>query len=491
MASEENISASSAGDTAGAAGAVDAKSGSNTLEGREGFSNRLGFLLISAGCAIGLGNIWRFPYITGEYGGAAFVLLIVLFLLVLGLPVLVMEFAVGRASYRSTARSFDALEPRGTKWHRFKWVTIVGNYLLMMFYTSVCGWMVAYLFKMATGTFDGTEDVAVVFSSMTGNPLEMTGWMLLVTVMGFAICAMGVQKGVERITKYMMAALFIFLAVLCVRSCLLEGGEEGLAFYLLPNFDNLFNNPSASFPEIVYAAMSQAVFMLSIGIGSMSIFGSYMTRDRRLMGEAVRIAGLDTLVAIMAGLIIFPACFAYGINPDSGPNLVFLTLPHVFEQMPLGQLWGTLFFLCLAFAALSTVIAVFENIVRFSMDQWNMTRKRSIAINAPLLALFSMPCVLGFSIWSGVQIPGIGDIQSIEDFLVSNNFLVLGSLVFVLFCTRKAGWGWKGFIEEADRGVGMRYPKLLYGWTKYGVPLLIIVVFVVGWAPKIMYWLGM
>ena len=416
MASEGNISVSSVGDTAGVAGAVDAKSGSNTLEGREGFSNRLGFLLISAGCAIGLGNIWRFPYITGEYGGAAFVLLIVLFLLVLGLPVLVMEFAVGRASYRSTARSFDALEPRGTKWHRFKWVTIVGNYLLMMFYTSVCGWMVAYLFKMATGTFDGTEDVAVVFSSMTGNPLEMTGWMLLVTVMGFAICAMGVQKGVERITKYMMAALFIFLAVLCVRSCLLEGGEEGLAFYLLPNFDNLFNNPSASFPEIVYAAMSQAVFMLSIGIGSMSIFGSYMTRDRRLMGEAVRIAGLDTLVAIMAGLIIFPACFAYGINPDSGPNLVFLTLPHVFEQMPLGQLWGTLFFLCLAFAALSTVIAVFENIVRFSMDQWNMTRKRSIAINAPLLALFSMPCVLGFSIWSGVQIPGIGDIQSIEDF---------------------------------------------------------------------------
>lgn len=237
--------------------------------------------------------------------------------------------------------------------------------------------------------------------------------------------------------------------------------------------------------------MSQAVFMLSIGIGSMSIFGSYMTRDRRLMGEAVRIAGLDTLVAIMAGLIIFPACFAYGINPDSGPNLVFLTLPHVFEQMPLGQLWGTLFFLCLAFAALSTVIAVFENIVRFSMDQWNMTRKHSIAINAPLLALFSMPCVLGFSIWSGVQIPGIGDIQSIEDFLVSNNFLVLGSLVFVLFCTRKAGWGWKGFIKEADRGVGMRYPKLLYGWTKYGVPLLIIVVFVVGWAPKIMYWIGM
>lgn len=465
--------------------------GNASMEGREGFSNRLGFLLISAGCAIGLGNIWRFPYITGEYGGAAFVLLIIFFLAVLGLPVLVMEFAVGRASYRSTARSFDALEPKGSKWHRFKWVTIVGNYLLMMFYTSVCGWMVAYLVKMAIGTFNGTEDIPSVFSSMIGDPIEMTGWMLLVTVMGFAICAMGVQKGVERITKYMMAALFIFMAVLCVRACLLEGGEEGLAFYLLPNFDNLFNNPSASFPEIAYAAMSQAVFMLSIGIGSMSIFGSYMTRDRRLMGEAARIAGMDTLVAIMAGLIIFPACFAYGVDPDSGPNLVFLTLPYVFEQMPLGQLWGTLFFVCMAFAALSTVIAVFENILRFSMDQWNITRKRAVAINAPLLTLLSMPCVLGFSIWSGVQIPGIGDIQSIEDFLVSNNFLVLGSLVFVLFCTRKAGWGWKGFIEEADKGVGMKYPKILCGWTKYGVPLLIIVVFVVGWAPKIMFWLGM
>lgn len=492
MAHEEQTSISSSVTTTSSAAKQSSTTvGNASMEGREGFSNRLGFLLISAGCAIGLGNIWRFPYITGEYGGAAFVLLIIFFLLVLGLPVLVMEFAVGRASYRSTARSFDALEPRGSKWHRFKWVTIVGNYLLMMFYTSVCGWMVAYLVKMAMGTFNGSVDIPSVFSSMIGNPLEMTGWMLLVTVMGFAICAMGVQKGVERITKYMMAALFIFMAVLCVRACLLEGGQEGLAFYLLPNFDNLFNNPSATFPEIVYAAMSQAVFMLSIGIGSMSIFGSYMTRDRRLMGEATRIAGMDTLVAIMAGLIIFPACFAYGVDPDSGPNLVFLTLPYVFEQMPLGQLWGTLFFLCMAFAALSTVIAVFENILRFSMDQWNITRKRAVAINGPLLALLSIPCVLGFSIWSGVQIPGIGDIQSIEDFLVSNNFLVLGSLVFVLFCTRKAGWGWEGFIAEADKGIGMKYPKFLYGWTKYGVPVLIIVVFIVGWAPKIMYWLGM
>ena len=460
-------------------------------QGREGFSSRLGFLLISAGCAIGLGNIWRFPYITGQYGGAAFVLMILLFLVVLGVPLLVMEFSVGRASHRSTARSFNALEPRGSKWHWFKWFTLVGNYVLMMFYTSVCGWMVAYLFKTGIGTFDGTHDIPTVFSSMIGDSIEMAGWMLLVTLVGFAICAAGVQKGVERITKVMMAALFVLMAVLCVHSCLLEGGQEGLEFYLLPNFDNLFNNPNASFAEILYAAMSQAFFMLSVGIGGMSIFGSYIGRDNKLTGEAVRIAGMDTLVAIMAGLIIFPACFAYGVAPDAGPDLVFLTLPAVFEQMPLGQLWGTIFFLCMAFAALSTVIAVFENILRFSMDQWDITRKRAVAINGPLLALLSLPCVLGFSVWSGVQIPGIGDIQSIEDFLVSNNFLVLGALVFALFCTRRSGWGWKNFLAEANEGEGMAYPKFLYVWTRYGVPLLIIVIFVAGWVPKITFWLNM
>ena len=461
-------------------------------EGREGFSSRLGFLLISAGCAIGLGNIWRFPYITGEYGGAAFVLLVILFLVILGLPLLVMEFAVGRASYRSTARSFDALEPRGSKWHRFKWFSIVGNYLLMAFYTSVCGWMVAYLFKMGAGTFNSEGvDIPAVFDSMIGDPLEMTGWMLLVTLLGFGICALGVQKGVERITKVMMAALFVLMAILCVHSCLLDGAQEGLAFYLLPNFDNLFNNPDASLGEIVYAAMSQAFFMLSIGIGSMSIFGSYMARDHKITSEAVQIAGLDTLVAIMAGLIIFPACFAFGVSPTSGPNLVFLTLPAVFQQMPLGQLWGTLFFLCMAFAALSTVIAVFENILRFSMDQWNITRKRAVVCNAPLLVLASLPCVLGFSVLSGVSVPGIGDIQSIEDFLVSNNFLVLGALVFAFFCTSKKGWGWENFLAEADEGKGMAYPKFLYGWTRYGVPVLILVVFVAGWVPKIAFWLGL
>lgn len=460
-------------------------------EGREKFSSRLGFILISAGCAIGLGNIWRFPYITGQYGGAAFVLMILFFLVVLGVPLLVMEFSVGRASHRSTARSFNALEPRGSKWHWFKWFTLVGNYVLMMFYTSVCGWMVAYLFKTGIGTFDGTHDIPTVFSSMIGDPVEMAGWMLLVTLVGFAICAAGVQKGVERITKVMMAALFVLMAVLCVHSCLLEGGQEGLAFYLLPNFDNLFNNPSASFAEILYAAMSQAFFMLSVGIGGMSIFGSYIGRDNKLTGEAVRIAGMDTLVAIMAGLIIFPACFAYGINPDAGPGLVFLTLPTVFEQMPLGHLWCTLFFLFVAAAALSSVIAVFEAILRFTMDQWDISRKRAVAINAPILVLLSLPCVFGYNIWSDFLVPGIGDVQSLEDFILSNNILPIGCLLFVLFCTTKRGWGWDKFMAEADRGEGIAFPKWTRLWVKYGVPALILIVFFTGWAPTMQTWLGL
>ena len=460
-------------------------------QGREGFSSRLGFLLISAGCAIGLGNIWRFPYITGQYGGAAFVLMILFFLVVLGVPLLVMEFSVGRASHRSTARSFNALEPRGSKWHWFKWFTLVGNYVLMMFYTSVCGWMVAYLFKTGIGTFDGTNDIPTVFSSMIGDPAEMAGWMLLVTLVGFAICAAGVQKGVERITKVMMAALFVLMAVLCVHSCLLEGGQEGLAFYLLPNFDNLFNNPNASFPQIVYAAMSQAMFMLSIGVGSMSIFGSYVTRDRKLTGEAVNVALLDALVAIMAGLIIFPACFAYGINPDAGPGLVFLTLPTVFEQMPLGHLWSTLFFLFVAAAALSSVIAVFEAILRFTMDQWDISRKRAVAINAPILVLLSLPCVFGYNVWSDFLVPGIGDVQSLEDFILSNNILPIGCLLFVLFCTTKRGWGWDKFMAEADRGEGIAFPKWTRLWVKYGVPALILIVFFTGWAPTMQTWLGL
>lgn len=462
-----------------------------TDDNREKFSSRIGFILISAGCAIGLGNVWRFPYITGEYGGAAFVLLILFFLVVLGLPIMVMEFAMGRASYRSIARSFDALEPRGSKWHRFKWVALVGNYLLMMFYTVVCGWTLAYFFKTATGQLGPSADVASVFSNLLANPLEMTGWMLLVTVIGFGVCALGVQKGIERITKAMMAALFVIMGILCVHSLLLEGGKAGLEFYLVPNLDNLFNNPNASFLQIVFAAMSQALFMLSIGIGSMSIFGSYIGRDNKLMGEAANIALLDTIVAIMAGLIIFPACFAYGVNPDSGPGLVFLTLPHVFAQMPFGQVWGSLFFLFVAAAALSSVIAVFENILRFSMDQWNITRKRAVAINGPLLVLLSMPCILGYNLWSGFSVPGIGDVQTLEDFMLSNNILVIGCILFVLFCTTKRGWGWDNFIAEANSGTGINFPAWARLWVKYGIPVLMAIVFIGGWIPTLQVWLGL
>lgn len=461
-----------------------------TDESREKFSSRLGFILISAGCAIGLGNVWRFPYIAGEYGGAVFVLLILFFLLVLGLPIMVMEFAMGRASYRSIARSFDALEPRGSKWHRFKWLGLVGCYLLMMFYTVVCGWTLAYFAKTAMGAFEDGADVAAVFNSLLANPFEMTGWMLLVAVIGFGVCALGVQKGIERITKIMMAALFVIMGILCVHSLLLEGGQAGLEFYLLPNLDNLFNNPNASFPQIVFAAMSQALFMLSIGVGSMSIFGSYIGREKKLTGEAANIALLDTLVAIMAGLIIFPACFAYGVNPDSGPGLVFLTLPHVFAQMPLGQLWGALFFLFVAAAALSSVIAVFEAILRFSMDQWNITRKRAIAINAPLLVLLSMPCILGYNVWADFQVPGIGDVQTLEDFILSNNILVIGCIVFVLFCTTKRGWGWDNFIVEANSGTGISFPKWARIWVKYGIPVLMLIVFIGGWIPTLQTWFG-
>lgn len=419
-------------------------------ESREGFSTRLGFLLIAAGCAIGLGNIWRFPFIVGQYGGAAFVLLIILFLVVLGLPLLIMEFAVGRASHRSVARSFDALEPRHTKWHWFKWFALAGNYMLMMFYTTVCGWMVAYLFKMGSGACAPGADIPAVFSIMTSDPIEMLGWMALVTVAGFAVCALGVQKGVERITKYMMAALFVLMVILCIHSFTLEGGQAGIEFYLMPDFDKLFNNPDASLAEIVFAAMSQAFFMLSIGVGSMSIFGSYIGRDHALTGEAIRIAGLDTLVALLAGLIIFPACFAFNVPPSSGPDLVFLTLPYVFQQMPMGQVWGTIFFLCLACAALSTVIAVFENILRFSMDEWNINRKKAVLYNGPLLLLLSIPCVLGFNVWSGFEVPGIGNIQSLEDFLVSNNFLSLGALVFVLFLHHQKRLGLEEFLGRGQ-----------------------------------------
>ena len=464
---------------------------------RERFGSRLGFILVSAGCAIGLGNVWRFPYITGEYGGAAFVVLYLIFLVIFALPVLVMEFAAGRASQRSIARSYDELEPEGGKWHRFKWVGLAGNYLLMMFYTVVAGWMLAFMVKSAMGEFNGasTEHVASVFGQLLADPVQMTIYMLIIVAIGVITTRAGLKNGVERVTKVMMVALFVVLVALCVRAVTLPGAEEGLEFYLMPDFGKLFagNTPAeqwATFGDAVYAALGQAFFTVSVGMGSMAIFGSYIGKDRRLTGEAVRVGVLDTLVALMAGLVIFPSCFAFGVEPASGPSLVFITLPIVFNAMPLGQLWGTLFFLFMSFAALSTVIAVFETIMAFSMDQWGVRREKACLVNGALLALLSIPCVLGFNVLSGVALPGIGDIQSIEDFLVSNNILPLGGLFLVMFVTSKRGWGWKNFLAEADTGEGLRFPAWSYRYMRYVLPVGIVIIFVLGYAPIVSTWLG-
>lgn len=459
---------------------------------REHFASRLGFILISAGCAIGLGNVWRFPYITGEYGGAAFILLYLVFLVILGLPVMIMEFAVGRGSQKSAALAFDTLQP-SRRWHWFSWWGFAGCMLLMMFYTTVCGWMLAYVAKMATGAFNGldAQGVGAVFTGMLANPAELIGWMLAVVVIGFAVCSLGLQKGVERVTKVMMLALLGVMALLVVRSVTLPGAEEGLAFYLIPNFEHMLSGGLAGFGEVVYAAMGQAFFTLSLGISAMEVFGSRIGRERSLTGEAVRICALDTTVAIIAGLIIFPACFAFSVSPDQGPSLVFVTLPCVFNQMPLGQLWGALFFVFMSFAALSTIIAVFENLITFAMEKWGLERRQALARVGAAVTVLSLPCALGFNVLSGVQIAGIGDIQSIEDFIVSNNLLPLGSLFYVMFCVTRGGWGWENFLAEADSGSGARFPRWARGWLTFGLPVLIAIIFVMGYVPKIMLWLGL
>ena len=406
------------------------------MEKRERFSSRLGFILISAGCAIGLGNVWRFPYITGKYGGAAFVLIYLVFLIILGMPIMAMEFAVGRASRKSAARSFHVLEPKGTKWHIEGYLAMLGNYLLMMFYTTVGGWMISYIFKMASGSFQGLapDQVGGVFNDMLASPGSMTFWMVVAVLLAFGICSMGLQNGVERITKIMMSFLLIILIVLCIRSVTLPGASAGLQFYLIPDFGKIVEN---GLGEVIFAAMGQAFFTLSLGIGAMAIFGSYISRDRTLMGESVNICILDTIVALMAGLVIFPACFAFGVDPGEGPGLVFVTLPNIFNQMAAGRLWGTLFFIFMSFAALSTVIAVFENIISFGIDLWGWTRKKSVLVNLVLILVLSLPCVLGFNVWSGIAPLGAGStIQDLEDFIVSNNLLPL----IVLFILVRGYW---------------------------------------------------
>ncbi len=455
------------------------------MQNRERFASRLGFILVSAGCAIGLGNVWRFPYITGQYGGAAFILIYLAFLVMLGIPIMVMEFAVGRASQKSAVRSFHVLEPRGTKWHLTGYAAMAGNYLLMMFYTTVCGWMLGYVVKMFSGEFNGLtpDEVGGMFGGMLADPTYMTFWMVVTVIIGFIVCSMGFQNGVERVTKVMMSCLFLILVALCIRSITLPGAGEGLAFYLIPDFGRMME---AGIGEAVYAAMGQAFFTLSLGIGAMSIFGSFISKDRSLTGEVVSICALDTTVALLSGLVIFPACFAFGIDPGQGPGLVFVTLPNVFNQMAGGQIWGSLFFVFLSFAALSTIIAVFENIINFSIDLWGWDRKKAIAVNFVMILVLSMPCVLGFNVWSDFAPLGVGTtVQDLEDFIVSNNILPLGSLLYLLFCTSRYGWGWNNFIAEADTGHGLKFPKAIRFYVSYILPLIILFIFVMGWIPKL------
>ena len=454
------------------------------MNNRERFSSRLGFILISAGCAVGLGNVWRFPYITGQYGGAAFVLVYLIFLVLLGLPIMVMEFAVGRASQKSAARSFHVLEPAGTKWHLQGYACMAGNYLLMMFYTTVGGWMAAYIFKTLTGEFKGldSDGVAAVFNDMLARPGYMTFWMVLVVLLSFFICSLGLQKGVERITKAMMSCLFLILLILCIRSVTLPGASEGLRFYLIPDFTRFTENGVGN---TIFAAMGQAFFTLSLGIGAMAIFGSYIGKDHTLTGETINICLLDTLVAFLAGLIIFPSCFAFGVDPGQGPGLVFITLPNIFNQMVGGRIFGVLFFVFMTFAAQSTIIAVFENIISFSMDLFGTSRKKTVLINGIAIILLSLPCVFGFNIWSGFQPMGAGStIQDLEDFIVSNNLLPLGSMVNLLFCTSRYGWGWKNFLAEADTGKGVKFPAWARVYVSYILPLIVLFIFIMGYYQK-------
>ena len=447
---------------------------------RERLGSRLGFILLSAGCAIGVGNVWKFPWMVGQYGGGAFVLFYVIFLLILGLPIMTMEFAVGRASQKSPVRAYQVLEKPGSRWHIHGYLAMIGNYLLMMFYTTVCGWMLHYFYLTAAGRFVGatTEQVGAVFGEMLSRPGVMAGCMIAVVVIGFLINSFGLQGGLERVTKVMMIALLAIMVVLAVNSIRTPGSGEGLRFYLIPDFSRMAETGVAN---VVVGAMNQAFFTLSLGIGAMAIFGSYIGKGRALMGEAVNVAVLDTFVAFTAGLIIFPACFAFDVSPDSGPNLIFVTLPNIFNHMAGGRLWGSLFFVFMAFAAFSTVLAVFENIMSCCMDLTGWSRKKTAAINIVLMILLSMPCVLGFNVWNGFQPFGPGsNVLDLEDFLVSNLWLPLGSLVYLLFCTSRYGWGWKNFQNEANEGGGIKVRDGIRFYVSYILPLIVLVIFVLG-----------
>ena len=445
---------------------------------RESFKSRLGFILVSAGCAIGIGNVWRFPYVVGENGGGLFVLLYLVFLIAMGLPVLTMELAVGRASRKSAVLGYKALEKPGSKWHLHGWAAIFGCYMLMMYYTTVSGWMITYFYKFLTGEFQAgmdAEAAGAVFSNLLADPLQMSFWMILTVILGFFVCSRGLQNGLEKITKVMMIALLAIMVVLAINSIMMDGAAEGLKFYLIPDFERM---KELGIGYTIVAAMNQAFFTLSLGIGAMAIFGSYIGKERSLLGESANIAILDTFVAIVSGLIIFPACFTFGVSPTSGPSLIFITLPNIFNHIPMGRLWGSLFFIFMTFAAFSTVLAVFENIISCMMELTGWSRKKSSLVNLFGIILLSLPCVLGYNVWSwdGFSIFG-GAVLDLEDFLVSNILLPLGSLVYLLFCTSRYGWGWKNFKAEANTGKGFKMQEWMRVYLSYILPLMILFIF--------------
>ena len=447
---------------------------------RENLKSRLGFILLSAGCAIGIGNVWRFPYIVGKYGGGIFVLFYLSFLALIGIPVLTIEFSIGRASQKSTAKAYQELEPRGTKWHLHSNFAIAGNYILLMFYTTVAGWMLYYFYKFAVGGFVGldTANVKNTFNNLLASPATMTFWMLVVVVLGFGVCSLGLQKGVEKITKVMMTALLGLIIILAIHAVRLDGGIDGVKFYLLPNFEKI---QEVGFFKLITTAMNQAFFTLSIGMGSMMIFGSYIDKSRTLLGESINIALLDTFVAIIAGLIIFPSCFAFNVEPDSGPSLIFITLPNVFTSMKGGRIWGSLFFLFMTFAAFSTVIALFENILTCCVEKFNITRKKAVLINIIIISVLSLPCVFGFNILSSLHpLGGESTILDFEDFLVSNLILPAGSLMYLFFCISKRGWGFDNYLKEANTGVGPKIPRWIKPYYKYIMPIIMLILLIQG-----------
>lgn len=447
---------------------------------RENLKSRLGFILLSAGCAIGIGNVWRFPYIVGNYGGGIFVLFYLSFLALIGIPVLTIEFSIGRASQKSTAKAYQELEPRGTKWHLHSNFAIAGNYILLMFYTTVAGWMLYYFYKFAVGGFVGldTANVKNTFNNLLASPATMTFWMLVVVVLGFGVCSLGLQKGVEKITKVMMTALLGLIIILAIHAVRLDGGIDGVKFYLLPNFEKI---QEVGFFKLITTAMNQAFFTLSIGMGSMMIFGSYIDKSRTLLGESINIALLDTFVAIIAGLIIFPSCFAFNVEPDSGPSLIFITLPNVFTSMKGGRIWGSLFFLFMTFAAFSTVIALFENILTCCVEKFNITRKKAVLINIIIISVLSLPCVFGFNIFSSLHpLGGESTILDFEDFLVSNLILPAGSLMYLFFCISKRGWGFDNYLKEANTGVGPKIPRWIKPYYKYIMPIIMLILLIQG-----------